>query len=142
LKRSRIDWQGILAPLYRLDKRYLLIALLCLGMILIIAGLFMSMRHKKESVFPVTKSAPSSPAPSASSPSVVREPAAHSEPEPVPAPVDQAVIAPGKQPKTSLKKSVMKKKTRPARKPQAGRQSRERVEREEPEGMGEWVIDK
>jgi serine/threonine protein kinase len=141
-ERSGIDWQQMLAPLFRLDRKYLLIALLCLGMILIIAGLFMSLRHKKESVFPVTKSAPSSPAPSASSPSVVREPAAHSEPEPVPAPADQAVIAPGKQPKTSLKKSVMKKKTRPARKPQAGRQSRERVEREEPEGMGEWVIDK
>jgi len=102
-ERSGIDWQGILAPLCRLDRKYLLIALLCLGMILIIAGLFMSLRHKKESVFPVTKSAPSSPAPPSSLPSALPVPA------PVPAPVDQAVVTPEKQPKEMPKKYVQKK---------------------------------
>lgn len=129
------DWSGIMATITRLDKKYLLIALLCLGVILIIAGLFMSMRHKKESVFPVTKSAPSAPSPPAAPPA-----APPAEPVTPLEPVGQALETAGKQNPVTPKKHVKKKKTGQTRR--SGGKSDDRPEHEQPAGMGEWKIDK
>ncbi len=135
--RRRFDWSGILTPITRPNRKYLLIALLCLGVILIFAGLFMAARHKKESVFPVTKSAPSAPSPPVAPPA-----ATPVEPVTPPEPVGQSEVTPEKLKPETPKKHAKKKKIGRTRSRGTSGNSHDRSDRDQPAGMGEWKIDK
>ncbi len=101
---SRINLERFFSPIARLDRKYLLIALLCLGVVLIFVGLFLSVRHKEESVFPVTKTLPTVP-----TTSPARQPAAVSEPPAGPVPVEQ-LAKPADEATTEKKETPVKKK--------------------------------
>lgn len=61
--QRKFDLSRIKATISRVDRRILLVILLCLGVLLVVIGLLLAFQHKKESVFPVTKTLPSAPAP-------------------------------------------------------------------------------
>ncbi len=130
-----------------LDRKIVLIILFCVGLSLVIIGIFLAFKDKKESVFPVTKSLPSVPS-SLTSPQPSRiegEPALPANPE------GKAVVEVKTVPDEPLKKKerrFAKKKNGPARAEAPSRSSRKQKEEssrrssEKSEEMDEWKVSK
>lgn len=133
--RKIFDLSQVTGSVSRLDRRVVLIVVLCVGVLLLVIGLYMAMQKKREPVFPVTRSNPSAPA---SVP--VREPVPKVEATPPPAPVEtvtERADAPKSAPAKKKDRSIAKKKTGPGRKEAPSRKSDD-----EPREMDEWKISK
>jgi serine/threonine-protein kinase len=114
--QRKFDLSRITATISRLDRKILLIILLCLGVLLVVIGLLLAFHSKKESVFPVTKSLPSAPAPA---PLPVQQPVPNVAVPPAPVTPDQGIAKeePVSQvPVKKHKKQLAKKKRSPGRK--------------------------
>jgi serine/threonine-protein kinase len=133
--QRKFDLSPITATISRVDRKILLIILLCLGVLLVVIGLLLSFQHKKESVFPITKSLPSAPAPLP-----VEQPVRNVAAPPATEPPDQGGES-GKsvsnEPGETQEKHPAKKKTRHGRRKEASGHTRE-----QPDSMGEWKISK
>jgi serine/threonine protein kinase len=131
--QRKFDLSRITSTISRLDRRILLIILLCFGVLLVFIGLLMLFQHKKESVFPVTKALPSAPAPLP-----VRQPVPNVAAPPAQAPHDQGGEGGGTVsniPVETQEKQPVKKKTGHARKKGVSRHSHEKSN-----SVNEWKI--
>lgn len=138
---------GVAGIFSGLDRKIVLIILFCVGLSLVIIGIFLAIQDKKESVFPVTKSLPSVP-PSLPSPQPSRiegEPALPADPEGKT--VEEVKTVPDK-PLKKKEKRFAKKKTGPARAESPPRSSRKQKEESSPRSseksdeMDEWKVSK
>jgi serine/threonine-protein kinase len=112
--QRKFDLSRIKATISRVDRRILLVILLCLGVLLVVIGLLLAFQHKKESVFPVTKTLPSAPAPLP-----VQQPVPNVAAPPAPVTPDQGIakeepVSPA--PVKKHEKRLAKKKRSPGRK--------------------------
>lgn len=143
----RFAFPGVAGIFSGLDRKIVLIILFCVGLSLVIIGLFLAFQDKKESVFPVTKSLPSvSPFLPSPQPSRIEgEPALPANPEGQV--VEEVKTVPGETLKKKERR-VAKKKTGPARAEAPSRSSREQKEKssrrssEKSDEMDEWKVSK
>ena len=133
-----VNLPKISMPEIQLDRKYLLIILLCIGALLIVIGLFMGLRGKRQNPIPVVKESPPLTAPSMNRPSPTAVlPAEPGNTRTVP--VDDGVV--GEEKKKSL---TEQKKTRPGLSkkniPAQGDRRKSTGKSVEEDEKGEWKI--
>ena len=133
--RKKFDLSLLTAAVSRLDRRIVLIIVLCVGVLLFGIGLYLVVHKKKEPVFPVTRTQPSMPA---SAP--IHEPVQQVEMAPPPASVEslqKTIETPKPAPARKKERIIAKKKTGATRK-----ESPSRKPDKEPREVDEWKISK